>query len=160
MAGQNKPRFLVDSMLGNVARKMRILGYDAVYSADMPDQQILEQAARSGRIIITRDAELSRRAAKMSVPTIPVAGNPEPLAMSEIIRALNITPDISGESARCTICNGDTARITGEEAGGRVPDGVRRRTGLFWECRECRHVYWEGTHIRNLREAAREWART
>ena len=157
MAEQNKPRLLVDSMLGNVAKKMRILGYDAVYSADMPDGQILEQAARSGRTIITRDVELSRRAAKLSVPTIPVAGNVESLVMSEIVRALNITPAISGESARCTICNGDTVKIAGEEAGGRVPDGVRERTDLFWECRECRHIYWEGTHIRNLREAAREW---
>ena len=157
MAEQNKPQFLVDSMLGNVAKKMRILGYDAVYSADMPDEQILEQAARSGRTIITRDAELSKRAAKLSVPTISVAGNLESLVMSEIIRALNITPAISGESARCPICNGDTVKITGEEAGGRVPDGVRGRTDLFWECRECRHIYWEGTHIRNLREAAREW---
>lgn len=157
MVEQNKPRLLVDSMLGNIARKMRILGYDAEYSADMPDQQILEQAARSGRTIITRDAELSRRAAKLSVPIIPVTGDSEPLVMSEIIRVLDITPTISGESARCPICNGDTAKITGMEAAGRVPDGVRERTGLFWECGGCCRVYWEGTHIKNLREAAREW---
>ena len=152
-------RFLVDAMLGNIARKLRIMGYDAAYSSGMDDDDddILESAAASGRVIITRDAELARRAARLAIPAIYVSGRTEPQAMSEVVRATGITTDISGESARCPVCNLDTARVDPGAAAGRVPDGVAKRTDSFWECAGCGRVYWEGTHITNLREASLEW---
>ena len=151
-------RFLVDAMLGNIARKLRIIGYDAAYSSGMDDDDdILESASISGRVIITKDVELARRAAKLSIPAISISGETEPQAMSEVVRATGITTDISGESARCPVCNLDTTKMAPGAAAGRVPDGVAERTDSFWECAGCGRVYWEGTHITNLREASLEW---
>lgn len=152
-------RFLVDAMLGNMARKLRIMGYDAAYASGgmMDDDEILEDAASSGRVIITRDAELARRAARSAIPAISISGETEQQAMSEVVQAAGITTEISGESARCPVCNLDTAKMDPRAAAGRVPDGVAGRTDAFWECACCGRVYWEGTHITNLREASREW---
>lgn len=150
-------RFLVDAMLGNIARKLRIMGYDAAYSSGMDDDEILEDAASSGRVIITKDAELVRRAAKSAIPAISISGETEPQAMSEVVQATGITTSISGESARCPVCNLDTTKMDPRAAAGRVPDGVAGRTDAFWECAGCGRVYWEGSHITNLREASREW---
>lgn len=151
-------RFLVDAMLGNIARKLRIMGYDAAYSSGMDDDDnILESAAISGRVIITRDAELARRAAKSAIPAIFISSKTEPQAMSEVVRATGITADISGESARCPVCNLNTTKVDPGAAAGRVPEGVIERTDSFWECAGCGRVYWEGTHIANLREASLEW---
>ena len=56
------PRFLVDAMLGHVARDLRLLGLDARYAAGLDDPAILALAQRDGRRLITCDAELARRA--------------------------------------------------------------------------------------------------
>jgi Uncharacterized conserved protein len=43
------PRFIVDTMLGNLARWLRILGYDTIYSPTMEDWAILRIAERDGK---------------------------------------------------------------------------------------------------------------
>ncbi|MGI0001590.1 MAG: Mut7-C RNAse domain-containing protein, partial [Nitrososphaeraceae archaeon] len=49
------PSFLVDAMLGNIARKLRIFGYDTLYLKDTPDTSVLEIASREKRVLLTRD---------------------------------------------------------------------------------------------------------
>ena len=57
-------KFLVDAMLGKLARFLRIFGYDTLFANDLikefdidpiPDKQLLAFAKKSNRIIITKD---------------------------------------------------------------------------------------------------------
>jgi uncharacterized protein with PIN domain len=43
-------------------------------------------------------------------------------------------------------------RAKNEKIIGKVPDGVIRNFKEFWECEECKKIYWEGTHIKNLQK--------
>jgi uncharacterized protein with PIN domain len=61
------PSFLVDAMLGNIARKLRIFGYDTLYLKDTSDTSILGIAMREKRILLTRDKELFRRVIKEGI---------------------------------------------------------------------------------------------
>ncbi|MEM4516988.1 MAG: Mut7-C RNAse domain-containing protein, partial [Desulfurococcaceae archaeon] len=60
----NEPRFIVDTMLGTVARWLRILGYDTVYDKSAEDWQIIRRAELEKRIIVTRDRGLHIKAIK------------------------------------------------------------------------------------------------
>ena len=53
--------FIVDTMLGTLAKWLRILGFDTLYEAGMDDDIILKLATENGRIIISRDRELCSR---------------------------------------------------------------------------------------------------
>ena len=55
---ENNPRFFVDAMLGNIAKKLRLLGYDTKYSSDINDNDLIESAKNEQRIIISKDNEL------------------------------------------------------------------------------------------------------
>jgi Uncharacterized conserved protein len=56
--------FLADAMLGKLARWIRICGFDTCYAdSTMSDTDILDKVEKSGRILITRDRELSMRSA-------------------------------------------------------------------------------------------------
>ena len=46
--------FLVDSMLGNVARKLQLFGYDSKYDSGIDDLKIIEIAKTEERIIISK----------------------------------------------------------------------------------------------------------
>ena len=51
--------FIVDAMLGNIAKKLRLLGFDAEYFSDIDDSQLVEKAKIENRILISRDKKFS-----------------------------------------------------------------------------------------------------
>ncbi len=51
-------RFLVDGMLGSLAIKLRILGFDTVYNKTSSDAELLESTASSSRHLLTSDVDL------------------------------------------------------------------------------------------------------
>jgi len=56
-------RFLCDEMLAELARWLRIAGYDAAQAErGLADRQILDQAIAEGRLMLTREEWLSRPA--------------------------------------------------------------------------------------------------
>lgn len=142
------PRYLVDAMLGNIAKKLRILGYDALYAAGGAHA---DAAASSDRILVTRNSALLDAAARLGINA--VTGDTEGAIMRRILRGTR--PVVSGERARCTACNGPTEAIPTGRALERAPVGIIHTK--FWECVSCGHVYWEGTHMDRMREAAKRW---
>src|SRR5579883_2502967 len=47
--------FLADRMLGRLARWLRIMGHDTAYERALPDDDLIEQALREDRWLLTRD---------------------------------------------------------------------------------------------------------
>ncbi|MBI5187436.1 MAG: DUF5615 family PIN-like protein [Nitrospinae bacterium] len=54
-------KFLVDGMLGRLAKWMRILGCDVECFPGMEDGELVELALAEGRVLITRDTLLVKR---------------------------------------------------------------------------------------------------
>ena len=145
--------FLVDAMLGNIAKKLRLLGYDSEYSSNMNDDELILRANKENRIIITKDELLSHQARKKNVPLIYVTKNNEVEQIVQIYKNLELTKSvISSAKTRCTICNGQLDSIDKGQVTTKVPDGVLEQTDNFWKCGECDKIYWEGSHIKNLQK--------
>ena len=51
-------KFLADVMLGRLARWLRVLGYDTLYSRKGIDSLLVVQAFREDRIVLTRNAKI------------------------------------------------------------------------------------------------------
>lgn len=132
-------RFVADSMHGKLARWLRILGYDTVYwSGD--DEDLLEFAGRSGRVLLTSDVELHRAALRRNLRSVllPLEGIERQLALvAQYVSAHEgIEPELflEPEATRCSLCNGQLVQ-TGEN---------------LWECVSCGQLYWEGSHWRRI----------
>jgi uncharacterized protein len=54
-------RFVADAHLGGLARLLRMLGFDTLYSNTITDEQIRDLAQADRRIVLTRDRELLKR---------------------------------------------------------------------------------------------------
>ena len=59
-----KPIFLVDAMLRKLAKKLRFLGYDTIYSSNSDDDQLIHIAKTEKRILITKDVQLAKKCTK------------------------------------------------------------------------------------------------
>lgn len=135
------PRFLADAMLGRLARWLRILGHDTRYLRDAPDGEVIRLARAEGRIILTRDRELSHR---RGVQALWVASTDLEEQIRQVVVALGL--DIRHSFRRCVVCNTLLEDIPREQARPLVPPYVYRTQPVFGQCSTCSRVYWRGTH--------------
>ncbi len=149
--------FLVDAMLGNIAKKLRLLGFDSEYVFDIDDSKLIEKAKNEHRTIISKDRNLIDRAKKNEISSVYITKENEIQQFFEILETTHLQFDeISGDSARCTKCNSTTSKIHKLEIKNNIPEGVLEYHDKFWKCDECDQIYWEGTHIKNLQEFVRK----
>ena len=145
--------FLVDAMLGNIAKKLRLLGFDSEYVFDIDDSKLIEKAKNEHRTIISKDRNLIDRANKNEISSVYITKENEIQQFLEILETTHLQFDeISGDSARCTKCNSPTSKINKLEIEHKVPPGVLEFHDKFWKCSMCDQIYWDGTHIKNLQE--------
>ncbi|MGI0055051.1 MAG: Mut7-C RNAse domain-containing protein [Thermoplasmata archaeon] len=145
----DEPRWIVDEMLGRLARYLRFLGYDTEYATGRADEEISAIAHAQGRTLLTRDRLLGRQ-----VPgAIALASDRLGPQLLELRRALpHLRTTVSFE--RCTRCNGRLSPVdpagptVGVELGFVPPSPV-------YQCERCAHLYWEGSHTAGIRNFLR-----
>jgi hypothetical protein len=145
--------FFVDAMLGNIAKKLRLFGYDAEYFSDIEDYELLEKAKNENRTIISKDEDLIIHAKKKDIQFIYITKEDEIEQFKELLKKTNLEINkISGDLARCTKCNSKTFQIKKSEIQNEIPKQVLDCHNKFWKCGVCDQIYWEGTHIEKLQE--------
>ncbi|MEM0004246.1 MAG: Mut7-C RNAse domain-containing protein [Desulfurococcaceae archaeon] len=142
----NEPRFIVDTMLGTVARWLRILGYDTVYDRNYEDWQIIRRAELEKRIIVTRDRGLHNKAIKHGLKSIILWEDSMPDRLAHIALVTGIKLSIDFNKTRCPEDNALLVKADKEKVKDKVPAGVYRVHNDFWECPRCGKVYWIGSH--------------
>ncbi len=155
-------RFVVDGMLGKLARWLRISGHDVVYSNDLrrsDDESILELALREDRILITSDVGLYKRCKKHRARCVLLRSEGTVNQLVELSRFLGRPIPVDFESSRCPECNGELVEIGAEEVRNHVPESIAQRYESFWRCTGCGKVYWEGSHWRSIIKTVNEYKR-
>ena len=147
--------FFVDAMLGNIAKKLRIMGFDCMYDANIDDNELIRLAKKDNRIIISKDFDLIKKSLKSGIRTIFLEKKDEFGQLYEIILKLKLKKiEIDGNTTRCPKCNSKTECIKKEFVSNKLPDGVLDHNENFWICKNCDKVFWEGSHIINLKKLA------
>ena len=154
------PQFLVDGMLGSLARWLRICGYDTEYRRDTEDDKLIEEAEATGRILLTRDRMLSIIAGKRDVESILVKGSSDYEELGCV--ALKLGLKLNASDSRCSKCNSEIINVQKEEVRGKVPINSYKAFEDFWVCEKCDTIYWRGGHWENIKSTinkAREIAK-
>lgn len=142
-------KFVVDSMLGRLARWLRVLGCDTHYQTRYPEEA-LARLVGEGRILLTRNAKTARR-----IPgSLWIRSDHVGEQMWEIKGALAFRPQKSLWFTRCLRCNAPLESVGREEAKANVPEYVFHESGeSIRRCTRCGRYYWPGTHrLRMIRQ--------
>ena len=140
-------RFITDSSLESLARRLRFLGYDVITLAGARLEEVIAVAQREDRIVLTLSARRPRRWA--AVPAITVQRGDEAGALRNLAASCEPTgPPFS----RCGECGTALERRHACEAHGEVPGRVLRSALFLHFCPACGKWYWEGTHVAHIRE--------
>jgi len=149
------PKFVADSMLGKLARWLRMSGYDVAYSKDLEDEALMDIAAE-GRVLLTSDRELYRQAVRRGLEAELIESSDFLERLGQVRERRNLTIRDSPAYSRCPVCNGELEATEKVEVRGSVPGGVFEANEEFWRCRECKKVYWRGSHWEKIKEVVKD----
>ena len=158
----DRPKFLVDRMLGRLVAWLRIFDYDTTSALELgldqdEDARLVGLARAEGRALLTRDRALSERARKAGVPAVLITPDAVKDQLCELMKHYELSTEPVME--RCTACNAPLRKATGADTGRvglEVAPHLIAEGKEFWLCDRCGKVYWLGSHWRNIKRMSEE----
>jgi len=151
-------KLLCDEMLMRLGRWLRAAGYDtAIALSGSTDREIVAQAAREGRLLISCDHRMAEHKR--------IAGR---LILLEMQGLHAQAREVSGRLhidwmyrpfSRCLVCNTLLER-GGDEHFEMVPPESRKAIDAVYICSGCGKTYWHGSHVARMRRKLAAWKAT
>jgi len=139
--------FIVDCMLGKLAKWLKILGFDSLYFSKIEDSDLLALARKEGRVLLSRDNELIDKS--RDIQTLFIKSENWNIQVEQVLDDFNLWKDISPYS-RCIECNVRLKDLPKNRARNLVAPFVLEQADSFSICSGCDRVFWKGTHHQDM----------
>jgi hypothetical protein len=138
-------RFVTDASLDELARRLRMLGYDVVTHRGARLAELFAAAAAEGRTVLTLSHRSGPRHSPAGVLIVPRGG------LADALRAVTARhAPATARWSRCPACNVVLQRRSAFEARGEVPARVTRPGNPLSWCPACGRWFWAGSHVARL----------
>jgi uncharacterized protein with PIN domain/sulfur carrier protein ThiS len=144
-----RTRFVLDVHLGRLAKLLRMLGFNALYSNRYEDYDLSRISREEGRIVLTRDRELLKRS--MIHHGYCLRSDRPMEQLLEVLKRFDLREKVRPFS-RCLRCNSELQEIDTDRAAASVPDYVARTYQHYKTCPDCGRIYWQGSHWEHMRK--------
>jgi len=147
-------KFICDDNLGKLAKWLRTLGYDTLFSRTISDKELISVALSEERIILTRDTKLVQL---KSVTKYLLIESDKPLEqLKQVKEKFDLKIDEQYLFFRCLVCNTALEKIEKETIKEKIPPYVYKTQNNFVYCRKCDKIFWVGTHVQRMTQRLAE----
>ena len=147
-------KFLVDFMLGKLAKQLRILGFDTQYIKEKYSPLLLIKLAEGeDRALLTRNTKLKAYTCVVFIESENLKDQ-----IHQIFTHFKINKETKPFS-RCLICNELLIPISKPEVKGKVPFYIFQTKDKFSLCPKCNRIFWQGTHLKDMKKRVRKMTR-
>jgi uncharacterized protein with PIN domain len=129
-----------------------MLGQDVVYSNKLSDNELLELAKAEGRVLLTRDFELYKRAVGRGLEGFYVECKRESDQIAEVTKRYGLAIEVDMDKSHCPLCNTKLQPANKEQLKDKLEPNTYRYYDRFWRCPNCGQVYWQGAHWKQITE--------
>ncbi|OGP66054.1 MAG: hypothetical protein A2170_14360 [Deltaproteobacteria bacterium RBG_13_53_10] len=143
-------KFLVDRMLGKLAKNLRTLGYDTLYYHGEDPRQLIEMARQQGRAVLTRNTNVIPERPQDEI--LMLEQDDPDLQVKHLIKRGVLSLDEARPFSRCLLCNVLLVEIPAADVEGKVPDFIFYHQKEFFQCPDCDRIYWRGSHQENMQK--------
>ena len=138
------PCFVADANLGQLARYLRLLGFDVVYRNDYSDREVARIASEEKRIVLTRDRALLQH--KIITHGYFVRAVKPREQVKEILARLDLYHELH-PFTRCLRCNGELEDVDKQTVLPQLEPKTKKYYERFRRCKACGQAYWKGSHF-------------
>ena len=151
--GTREVRFVADTMLGKLAKWLRILGYDTLYQGYYRPG-VIDRLMKEDRCLLSRHKEMVEQYTNALLINADRVGE----QLTELKQLIPLKPDQSNWFSRCLACNILLKEAKEDEARGNTPEYVfyQNTKGIRF-CPSCGRYYWPGSHRTKMMDQLREW---
>ena len=139
-------RLVADTMLGRLAKWLRLLGYDTLYWRG-DDARLVRLVLAENRLLLTRDTHIPPRLPPHLALLIVSDHYDEQLG--QVVAHLGLPPRIGRLCLRCNLPLEPADKV---EVRAEIPPFVWQTHERFARCPGCLRIYWEGTHYARMLE--------
>ncbi len=132
-----------------------MMGHDVVYLHGLDDDKLMK-LAKEERVLLTRDLELYRRSTAKRIDAFYVEGKTEAARLAALAQRFKIPLEIDLRTSRCPRCNTTIQPVSKANIADRVEKNTYAHYDEFWECPNCRKIYWQGAHWPKIRDTLDE----
>ena len=147
-------RFILDVHLGKLAKYLRLLGFDVAYDNQLLDEVIVSRSNEENRIVLTRDVGLLKH--KKITRGYWVRQTNSGYQVKEVLNRFDLY-QLSKPFSRCIECNGLLETVNKDEVAQSLPPLTIKYYVNFVRCKQCKRIYWEGTHYLRLSKRIKEF---
>ncbi len=140
-------KFIVDCMLGKLAKWLRIMGFDAVFFSKIEDSELLAIAEKEGCILLSRDNALLEKS--QDIRTLFIQSEDWNRQIEQVLDEFELWQDIQAYS-RCIECNTELKDLPKDRARNLVAPFVYEKADGFAICPSCGRIFWKGTHHQDM----------
>jgi uncharacterized protein with PIN domain len=151
----DKPCFILDNHLGQLATYLRMLGFDSLYQNDYQDDELAQVSSQEERVLLTRDRRLLMRKAIRRGYCIHQT-DPR-LQAAEVLRRFNLFGQVR-PFQRCLRCNSPLLVVSKQDVIERLEPLTKRYYDEFHICPSCNQIYWKGSHFEHMQQMIIEMA--
>ncbi len=144
---EGKLKFICDVQLGKLAKYLRLLGFDTLYSNNFKAEEIIKQSKEEERIILTRSILLLKNNEVRFGYWIRSENPIEQLI--QILIQLDLISELN-PFKRCSLCNGELVKVDKELIEDELLSGTKKYFDEFYLCNKCKKIYWQGSHYKRI----------
>jgi len=146
-------RFIADTMLGRLAKWLRVMGYDTLYRASYKEGMIRERVSEGRRLLSRHRSTYAQYPNAILIRSDHVRDQ-----LQEVKDGGTLTLDRSHWFSLCLICNVPLQDATAEAARENVPEYIfHQRTSKIQFCPSCSRYFWPGSHRERMRRQLEAW---
>ncbi len=145
-------KFVADTMLGKLAKWLRLLGYDTIYEPNLPLKELLK-FLEEDRIFLTRSKRIVEENNIKNFYIVKSENFKDQL--SEVIKNLNLDTETNLFS-RCSICNTEIVEVPKSSVIDLIPEETAKSFDEFYQCPKCGKIYWNGSHTARILKTLNE----
>jgi uncharacterized protein with PIN domain len=140
-------KFIVDCMLGKLAKWLKILGFDTIYFSKIEDSVLLDLARKEKRVLLTRDNELIEKS--RDIESFFITSEEWNTQLEQVLDGFDLWKKVRPYS-RCIECNVELRDLSKKDVKNLVAPFVYEQASAFALCPQCERVYWKGTHHQDM----------
>jgi len=133
-----------------------MLGQDVEYMGSMADRALIQKAKGEERVLLTRDLQLFQRAIAKGAEAFLIESTDEAQNLASLAKRFKFKLEINLKTSRCPKCNTQIRPVRKDDIIGKIPETTATYYDNFWQCPNCKQIYWQGSHWKRIEKTLKE----